>query len=416
MPALTRPRLFRLRRLAVLAGTVSLMVLFSACGGGGDAGTGDRAARNAAGRSVSPASHARTPAGSEAAEVRARLTALLRQQAALTALTTQVARASGFHSVEVERAIAVLHRSGRALVHVMTKAQGPQDSQRDPDRESRRMRLGWRDHVQYTLAYVKAAIDANELAESEAKRKLFDTDADLAELFADMTDGVVTVEEAHGLLGAHVGMMLAMVDEIAAGEASAAESTVQVGHSAGDLAGDLARGFASGSLALSGSSITQAATLRAQLTGLLTQHAAQVVVVAQVAADTGADSQRTKAAVEMLRTNADELTSRIETAYGKKTGEAFATLLDRQVTSLVRYAKTGSGSLNGFPAKFTDVAVRAAGGKLAKSAFARAARKQQAALTRALDAVRRHDTRAPDAVQTALTKPYDTVRLLLVGA
>lgn len=409
----------------------ALTVLMTACAGGGPEHTSKPPA-SAIGRTLAGTGPAEEPVHLTAAAVREKLTLRLRVGVGLIAFVTQTVKSTGFHSAATDQAIRVLHHNGSVLVELVISVSGGSDDERGRS-ERRRLTSLWNDRVEYLVDYIEGAVTGNRSAKSTARTRLFETDAHLAEVFADVTEDIVLPEEARGLLGTLLGHTLAMIEQIAGGEQTAPKSIVRAARSASELATKLSRGFDSDPTALAGSAISEASTLRADLTGLLVQHVTQTVTLAHVATVTGIDSARTRTAVRTLRQNAARLAERIGSVYGPEAAERFNGMFEPHVTALVEYAKARASkprrpvtsgpsptrapsgippSMERFPARFTDYAVRLTDGTLRAQRFEETLRRQLGTVLTAVAAVAGTGSAAAKEVMAAETAPATVAGLL----
>ncbi len=418
-------------RLPPLAGVVALVFLLTACGG---------SARNVGSPSPFATATADNAAKTEASDVRARLTALLRAQTNLTAFTTQTAQRHGFGSTEMDAAVEALHHNGEDLTRLIEEVHGFSDSERGAS-EIHRFGSHWGDRIEYLRVYIQGALPvaADESLKSEAESKLIEVDTKLGEVMADVTEDAVSPEEASGLLTAHTSRMTATIDAIARRERTAPLQILETARGMDGIAKSLSRGFAVDRAEVAGEATGEAATLRAELTGILLQHAAQTIVLAHVAAVAGPASDRTAAAVEALRATREELVHRIEKVYGKKTAEELGKLYEEHVSALVAYVKaradgTAAGAtespgaeptgtpteaaaklpskLRDWPRKFADFAARITNGHLAREKFQRAITEQLRALRVAVDAVVTTGLAAAEEVERAESRSFTPAKLL----
>lgn len=415
-------------RLPTLAGIVALALTLTACGGGG----GDTAGTQGQSGDTSRVAGKVNAATTEAAALRAELTALLREDVNLTAYTSQTAVASGFDSEATRAAIEVLHHSGRTLTQTIAAVSGRGDSEHGPN-EIQRFQREWSDYTEYFVAYIEGAVASDESVKTEALRNLHEVEEKLAEVIADLTQEIVSVAEAHGLLGEHTGLVTTMIDTIAEKDPAAPKEILLAAEAAQGRAGEITRGLVmvpnqrvggaegAGGERTGGDPISEGATLRADLTGYLVQHIEQTLTMAHLVSVAGPNSARTKTAIETMHTNMEHLAGEIRAVYGEKAAGEFTELYEAHLEALVDHAESAATQTSAatttpapsdFAKKFADLANRLTDGNLSQHRFEKAVSDQLHTVEAAIETVAKPSTAAAAEVEEAQGKALEPARLL----
>lgn len=408
-------------RLPALTAALLLAVTLTSCGSNADQPT------QAAQSPLPPTSAADQVAGNaaktQAAELRAELTALLREDVNLTAFAAYTAVASGYDSEATQAAIETMHHSAHAITQLVATVHPRQDPQHTGS-EMERLSSHWKDYVEYIADYIEGAVSSDESAKTEALGKIHELEEELALVLADVTQDVVSVADAHGLLGAHTGLLTTTIDTIADKDPGSAESVLHTAKAAQEMAEELSRGLALRPGEVTGDPLSEAAELRAHLTGYLVQHIGQTFVMAHLVATAGADSERAATAIETMHTNMERIADEIGTFYDKATAEEFTRLYERHIKELVAYAEaaatetgteTTTPSPTDFPKEFADFADRMTEGKLHEHEFELAISEQMDAVKAGIETIAKSSVSAASEVEHVQAEALLPAELLTVA-
>ncbi|MGH3097047.1 MAG: hypothetical protein ACRDMV_13750 [Streptosporangiales bacterium] len=403
------------RRLPVLVGTVVLAVLLAGCGGP---------------KSGPPPNHEtdlnkganQNQAATQAALMRAKLVAIFADRASLVAYTTHAAVESGMDSAEVRAAVDGLHNNRAHLIHQIDAAQGRRDPKAGIE-ELGTFKESWEKRTSALLDYIHGTVSHDRALQSTAESHLHGVGRSLALGLEDLTDQVLSREDVHGMLAGHMELTTGAIDSIVAGEPDAPDDVVDMARSSKEIAKNLARGFAVGTYALLGNAIAPGAKLRADLTSLFVEHVSQTVLLSEIVAADGAQSDAAKTAEETLRANVDDLARRLEGIYGSSVADEFTGIFEEHVRQLIGYTEArASGDkpgtapsdtqyardLSSFFQKVTDGHVNGQDMKAALS-------DQESAVEDTVNAVAEGSASAVEKLQLAEVRAEKPAKLLAIG-
>lgn len=269
---------------------------------------------------------------SDAATLRAALTAQMQESTYLLGMTVATGQAAGWDGPEVELAMKAVQANEKALAATVEEA---------TDAEHGAMfAQQWTAHREAQVAYVQALAMEDQDAAAEAWTHVESTGAELAAFYTSASHGSLTEEEAGQLVMEHAQSLGAAAEAMVAGETSAyATLRTAAGHAAA-LAGKAAWGVDE-SMDLDGDPMDPAASLRADLTHVLQEHVylAGIAVFTAYTAEGGTDSEAFAAAAEALDGNTLDLAKGIGSLSDAEKQEAFTALWREHIGYFVAYAE-----------------------------------------------------------------------------
>jgi hypothetical protein len=375
------------KKSAAVLGTIALALSLAACGAGGDAGAQPDQSTASASMSASPSASASTSGGmegdasedmlmpastgdpfadartaaahmpktaetlaagfataadvggdpsSDAATVRATLTAQLQEHVYLAGMTVATAYATELDSPETELASAALDENSQELAATIETAS-------DAETSEAFLQL-WREHIGYFVDYAAAAKGGDAAAKEQAMADLEGYTQEAGSFFEELTGGELPAEAVTESLHGHVDTLTMAIDGLAAGDPDAYDDLRMAAHHVGEAAATISGGVVTAT-GMEGDPMDDAATLRAQLTYDLQEHVylAGIAVFTAYTAQGGTDSEAFTAAAATLDTNSKALAEKIGSLAGEEQGTAFLELWREHIGFFVDYAQARAG-------------------------------------------------------------------------
>lgn len=268
---------------------------------------------------------------SEAADLRAGLTALLQEHVYLTGIGVATAYTAGADSPEFAAAKAALDGNTGDLADAVGALAG--------DEQGMAFQQLWDAHIGNFVDYAVAVKAGDQAGADAAQAALAQYTADAGAFFEQVSAGNLPADAVAEALRMHVTTMSAAIDALAAGEPTASDTLKAAADHVGMDAGTIATGLAAGA-GLSGDAMDDAATLRASLTGLLQEHVylASYAVFTAYTADGGVESPAFTAAAATLDANSVALSDAVASLAGEEKGTAFLDLWREHIGYFVDYA------------------------------------------------------------------------------
>lgn len=268
---------------------------------------------------------------SDAATLRATLTALLQEHVYLTGIGVATAYTAGADSDEFAAAKSALDGNTQDLTDAIGSLAG--------DDAADTFHQVWTDHVGYFVDYAVAKKSGDQAAADAAQAELTGYTQDAGAFFEQISGGNLPAAAVTEALGMHVSTMSAAIDALAAGDPMASDTLRAAADHVGMDAGTIATGLAAGA-GLSGDAMDDASTLRSTLTALLQEHVylASYAVFTAYTADGGVDSDAFTAAAATLDANSVALSEAVSSLAGADNGSAFLDLWREHIGFFVDYA------------------------------------------------------------------------------
>ncbi|RPF26892.1 copper amine oxidase [Georgenia muralis] len=268
---------------------------------------------------------------SEAADLRAGLTALLQEHVYLAGIGVATAYTAGADSPEFEAAAATLDANSVALADAVGSLAG------DEQREA--FLALWREHIGYFVDYAVAVKGGDDAARDAALASLDGYTGQAGAFFEEVSGGALPAADVAMSLEMHVTTLTTAIDDLAAGSPEAYGSLQAAAAHVGEGAAVIAGGLVSAA-GLQGDPADEAATLRAQLTAGLQEHVylAGLAVFTAYTSDGGTSSAAFEAAAATLDANSVALSEAVGSLAGAEQGEAFLALWREHIGYFVDYA------------------------------------------------------------------------------
>jgi hypothetical protein len=268
---------------------------------------------------------------SDAAMLRANLTAMLQEHVYLTGIGVATAYTAGADSDEFAAAKSALDGNTQDLTDAIGSIAG--------DDAAQTFDQVWTDHVGYFVDYAVAKKSGDQAAADAAQANLTTYTQDAGAFFEQISDGALPAAAVTEALAMHVSTMSAAIDALAAGDPTASDTLRAAADHVGMDAATIATGLAS-SADLSGDAMDDASTLRSTLTALLQEHVylASYAVFTAYTADGGVDSEAFTAAAATLDANSVALSDAVTSLAGADNGSAFLDLWREHIGFFVDYA------------------------------------------------------------------------------
>lgn len=268
---------------------------------------------------------------SDAATLRATLTAQLQEHVYLAGMTVATAYATDLESPETELASAALDENSRQLAGTIEAAS---------DAETAEAFLAlWREHIGYFVDYAAAAASGDAAGQEQAVADLEGYTREAGAFFEELTGGELPAEAVTESLHGHVDTLTTAIDGFAAGDPAAHDDLQAAAHHVGEAAGTISGGVVAAT-GMEGDPMDDAATLRAQLTYDLQEHVylAGIAVFTAYTAEGGTDSEAFTAAAGTLDANSQALAEKVGSLAGEDQGAAFLDLWREHIGFFVDYA------------------------------------------------------------------------------
>jgi hypothetical protein len=269
---------------------------------------------------------------SDAATLRATLTAQLQEHVYLAGMTVATAYATDLESPETELASAALDGNSQELAATIEAAS-------DAETSEAFLEL-WREHIGYFVDYAAAARGGDEAGKEQAMADLEGYTQEAGAFFEELTGGELPAEAVTESLHGHVDTLTVAIDGFAAGDPAAYEDLRMAAHHVGEAAGTISGGVVTAT-GMEGDPMDDAATLRARLTYDLQEHVylAGIAVFTAYTAEGGTDSEAFTAAAGILDANSEALAEKIGSLAGQEQGTAFLELWREHIGFFVDYAE-----------------------------------------------------------------------------
>ncbi|MEV7973884.1 hypothetical protein [Cellulomonas sp. NPDC089187] len=268
---------------------------------------------------------------SDAATLRANLTAMLQEHVYLTGIGVATAYTAGADSEPFAQAKAALDGNTQDLTDAIGSLAG--------DDAAQTFNQVWTDHVGYFVDYAVAKKSGDQAAADAAQASLTQYTQDAGAFFEQISNGELPAAAVTEALAMHVSTMSAAIDALAAGDVNASDTLREAAQHVGMDAATIATGLAAAT-DLSGDPMDDAATLRANLTAMLQEHVylASYAVFTAYTADGGVDSDAFTAAAATLDANSVALSDAVTSLAGADNGAAFLDLWRQHIGFFVDYA------------------------------------------------------------------------------
>jgi hypothetical protein len=269
--------------------------------------------------------------GSDAATLRAGLTALLQEHVYLTGIGVATAYTAGADSPEFTAAKTALDGNTADLAAAVGSLAG--------DEQAMAFQQLWDAHVGYFVDYAVAAKAGDQAGMAAAQASLAGYTTDAGAFFEQISGGNLPAADVAAALAMHVSTMSAAIDALAAGDPMASDTLKAAADHVGMDAGTIATGLAAGA-GLSGDPMDDASTLRSGLTALLQEHVylAAYAVFTAYTAEGGVESPAFTAAAATLDANSVQLSDAVASLAGPENGTAFLELWREHIGFFVDYA------------------------------------------------------------------------------
>lgn len=286
---------------------------------------------------------------SEAATLRATLTALLQEHVYLTGIGVATAYTAGADSAEFTAAKAALDGNTADLADAVGSLAG--------DEQGAAFQDLWDAHIGYFVDYAVAVKSGDQAAADAAQAELAGYTTDAGAFFEQISAGNLPAAAVAGALTMHVTTLTAAIDALAAGDPTASDTLKAAADHVGMDATTLATGLAAGA-GLSGDASDDASTLRSTLTALLQEHVylASYAVFTAYTADGGVESPAFTAAAATLDANSVALSEAVASLSTTEDGAAFLDLWRAHIGFFVDYAVAdASGDEDGRQSALADL-------------------------------------------------------------
>ncbi|WP_147794606.1 copper amine oxidase [Cellulomonas sp. Y8] len=268
---------------------------------------------------------------SDAATLRAGLTALLQEHVYLTGIGVATAYTAGADSAEFMAAKAALDGNTDDLADAVGSLAGEEQGAAFHDL--------WDEHIGYFVDYAVAVKSGDQAAADAAQASLAGYTTQAGAFFEQISAGNLPADAVAEALTMHVTTLTAAIDALAAGEPTASDTLKAAADHVGMDAATIATGLAAGA-GLSGDAMDDASTLRSTLTALLQEHVylASYAVFTAYTAEGGVDSPAFTAAAATLDANSVALSDAVTSLAGEENGAAFLDLWREHIGFFVDYA------------------------------------------------------------------------------
>ncbi|WP_347757054.1 hypothetical protein [Agrococcus sp. ProA11] len=268
---------------------------------------------------------------SEAANLRADLTALLQEHVYLAGMAVATAYHAGPDSAQFEAAAAALDTNSVDLSEAVA-------SLSDEERGADFLAL-WREHVGYFVDYAVAVKGGDDAAAEEALMNLDGYTEEAGAFFEEVSGGELPADAVSENLVMHIETLSAAIDAFAAGETTATDTLQEAASHVVGTSEVLAGGLATAA-GLEGDVADEASTLRTQLVAGLQEHVylAGITVFTAYTAEDGVESPAFEGAAATLDANSVALSEAIGTLAGEENGTAFLGLWREHIGYFVDYA------------------------------------------------------------------------------
>jgi hypothetical protein len=286
---------------------------------------------------------------SDAATLRATLTALLQEHVYLTGIGVATAYTAGADSAEFTAAKAALDGNTADLADAVGSLAG--------DEQGAAFQQLWGAHIGYFVDYAVAVKAGDQAAADAAQAQLAGYTGEAGAFFEQISGGNLPADAVAEALTMHVTTLTAAIDALAAGEPTASDTLKAAADHVGMDATTLATGLAAGA-GLSGDASDGASTLRSTLTALLQEHVylAAFAVFTAYTADGGVESPAFTAAAATLDANSVALSEAVASLSTTEDGTAFLDLWRAHIGFFVDYAVAdASGDEDGRQAALADL-------------------------------------------------------------
>lgn len=273
---------------------------------------------------------------SDAADLRAGLTALLQEHVYLAGIAVATAYTTAPDSPEFEAAAATLDANSVDLSKAIGSLAGP-------EKEAAFLEL-WRSHVGNFVSYAVAAKGGDQAGKDQALADLQAYTVSAGQFFEEISAGALPAAAITESLGMHITTLGAAIDALAAGDPTAyaklQDASEHVAMAAGTIAGGLDT-----ALDLEGDPADAASSLRAGLTQLLQEHVylAGISVFTAYTAEGGVDSPAFAAAAGELDANSVALSEAVGSLAGPEKAEEFLVTWRDHIGFFVDYAVAAAG-------------------------------------------------------------------------
>jgi hypothetical protein len=268
---------------------------------------------------------------SPAADLRARLTALLQEHVYLAGIGVATAYVAGADSAEFTAAAAQLDLNTADLAEVIGSIAG--DDQADA------FSALWSAHIGNFVDYAVAVKGGDTAGAMAAQAALTQYTADAGAFFEQISDGNLPADAVSEALTMHVSTLSAAIDALAAGDPMASDALKTAADHVGEDAATIAGGLATAA-GLEGDPSDDASTLRSGLTALLQEHVylASYAVFTAYTSEGGVESPAFTAAAATLDANSVALSDAVASLAGADNGAAFLDLWREHIGFFVDYA------------------------------------------------------------------------------
>jgi hypothetical protein len=341
---------------------------------------------------------------SNAAELRAKLTALLTEHVYLAGAVVATLYHFGDNAPPLQAAAASLDANATDLAAVIGTV--------SPSKQAAFLE-SWRAHDEDFYNYAKGAKANDETAKHTAANALLDYAKNAGQFFSDLTGGTLSAAGVSAEFVTHISALTQAIDTMAAGTPDALGKLKTAADHMGDTAQILASGIAR-SANVSGDSTSAPAKLRADLTGLLTSHVdlAGLAVFTAYTTGGGTESAAFSGAADTLDMNSQDLATAIGGAVGKDKQDQFLQVWRAHIDDFVAYAKadaaddvkgknTALNNLDAYRASAGKFFADASGGALSADDVAAALKDHVVTLAGAIDSLKTGVLNVPVVVPTA---------------
>jgi hypothetical protein len=343
-------------------------------------------------------------AASNAAELRARLTALLTEHVYLAGAVVAALYHFGDNTPPLQSAAGALDANATDLAAVIGTI-SPSKQQAFLD--------AWRAHDEDFYNYAKGAKANDETAKHTAANALLDYAKTAGQFFSDLTGATLSASGVSAEFVTHISALTQTIDTMAAGTPDAFGTLKTAADHMADTAQILASGIAR-SANVSGDSTSAPAKLRADLTGRLTAHVelAGLAVFTEYTNGGGTETPAFSAATDTLDINSQDLATTIGGAVGKDKQDQFLQVWRAHIDDFVAYSKadaaddakgknTALNNLDAYRASAGKFFADASGGALSADDVAAALKDHVVSLAGAIDSLKTGVLNMPVVIPTA---------------
>ena len=271
------------------------------------------------------------PANSQAADLRATLTAGLQEHVYLAGIAVDEGVEKGLTSPEFKAAAATLDKNTVALSQAIGNVYGP-------DAGAKFLKV-WRQHIGFFVDYTKGRATHNSAMVAKAKQDLNGYISQFSQFLAGANPNLPASAVAADLKG-HVATLEAAIDAVVGKKSNAFNllqaAAMHMSGTADALAGGIAKQFPH---KFSGNEASGASTLRADLTALLQGHVYLAGIAVAQGVGHGLTSPQFKAAAATLDQNSVDIGNAIGSVYGKAAGKQFLNTWRQHIGFFVDYTK-----------------------------------------------------------------------------